>query len=107
MSQTEVIIDEQALASVSGSMNTYIKAYREALEGAIRKLKLNSEDWNDEDYCDFKVKTKELALSFFVLESTIGTNETLVGKNYHKMLGDFLNLTKQERMIFLRKAINC
>ena len=64
-------------------------------------------DWNDEDYCDFKVKTKELALSFFVLESTIGTNETLVGKNYHKMLGDFLNLTKQERMIFLRKAINC
>ena len=50
MSQTEVIIDEQALSSVSESMNTYIKAYRETLEGAIRKLKLNSEDWNDEDF---------------------------------------------------------
>lgn len=50
MSQTEVIIDEQALASVSDSVKTYIKAYRKHLKGAIRKLKLNSEDWNDEDF---------------------------------------------------------
>lgn len=50
MSQTKVIIDEQALISVSSSMNTYIKAYREMLEAAIGKLKLNSEAWNDEDF---------------------------------------------------------
>lgn len=73
MSQTEVIVDEQALVSVSDSMNTYIKAYRETLEGAIRKLKLNSEDWNDED---FNILLS--AISAFradIEEIEIGTNQ--------------------------------
>lgn len=50
MSQPEIIIDEQALTSVSESINTYIQNYREALEDAIGKIKLSSEDWNDEDF---------------------------------------------------------
>lgn len=50
MSQYEVIVDEQALNSVSESLNTYILDYKEMLEDAIRKLKLNSDDWNDEDF---------------------------------------------------------
>ena len=62
-------------------------------------------DWNDEDCADFKVKTRELALKFFVIESTIGTSEKSVTKDYHKFLKEFLKLTKQEQMIFLRKAI--
>ena len=63
-------------------------------------------DWSDEDYADFKIKTKELALKFFVLESTVGTAEKLTTKNYHKVLNSFLNLTKAEQMILLRKAVN-
>lgn len=50
VSQYEVIVDEQALNSVSESLNTYILDYKEMLEDAIRKLKLNSDDWNDEDF---------------------------------------------------------
>ena len=50
MSQSEVIVDEQALLSVADSLTTYITDYKEMLEDALRKLKLNSEDWNDEDF---------------------------------------------------------
>lgn len=50
MSQNEVIVDEQALIAVSDSIGTYIKNCRENLEKSIRKLKLNSDDWNDEDF---------------------------------------------------------
>lgn len=50
MSQSEVIVDEQALASVSDGLKTYITEYKAMLEDAIRKLKTNSDDWNDEDF---------------------------------------------------------
>ena len=50
MSLMEVIIDEQALNTVSDCLNTYITEYKEALKDAIRKIKLNSDDWNDEDF---------------------------------------------------------
>jgi len=63
-------------------------------------------DWSDEDYANFKIKTKELALKFSILEATLGTNESFVSKNYHKVLNNFLNLTKAEKMILLRKLVN-
>ena len=63
-------------------------------------------DWSDEDYADFKIKTKELALKFFVIETTVGTDESIIGGEYHNVLNDFLNLTKPEQMIFLRRVIN-
>lgn len=50
MSGSEVIIDEQALSEVAKGINSYITDYKEMLESAIRKLKLNSDDWNDEDF---------------------------------------------------------
>lgn len=50
MSASEVIIDEQALLEVAKGINSYITDYKEMLESAIRKLKLNSDDWNDEDF---------------------------------------------------------
>ncbi len=50
MSQTEIIIDEQALTSVLDSMNTYINAYRKTLERTIRNLNQNNEFWDDEDF---------------------------------------------------------
>ena len=50
MSQSEVIVDEQALASVSDGLETYITEYKEMLEDVLRKLKINSNDWNDEDF---------------------------------------------------------
>lgn len=62
-------------------------------------------DWSDGDYADFKVKSKELAIKFFVLESTVGYAENSTTKNYHKVLNSFLNLTKAEQMILLRKAV--
>ena len=62
-------------------------------------------DWSDEDYADFKVKTKELALKFFVLESTIGTYEDFNSKNLSSLLSKYRNLPKQEKMLFLRMAV--
>jgi len=50
VSASEVIIDEQALLEVAKGINSYITDYKEMLESAIRKLKLNSDDWNDEDF---------------------------------------------------------
>ena len=63
-------------------------------------------DWNDEDHADFKIKTKELALKFSVLEATIGTNENFTTKKYHTALNSVLNLSKQEQMILMRKIVN-
>ncbi len=63
-------------------------------------------DWSDEDFADFKVKTKELALKFFVLESTLGTSECAISESYHSVLNSFLNLSKSEQMILLRKVVN-
>ena len=50
MSRSEVIVDEQALASISDGLKTYISEYKAMLKEAIRKLKTNSGDWNDEDF---------------------------------------------------------
>ena len=63
-------------------------------------------DWTDDDYADFKIKTKELALKFFVLEATIGTNSSCVSNKYQKVLDNYLKLTKQEQMVFLRKIVD-
>ena len=62
-------------------------------------------DWSDEDFADFKVKTKELATKFLVLESTVGTNEIITSEDYHIVLNGLLNLAKGEQMILLRKFI--
>ena len=50
MSRAEIIVDEQALVSVSDGLKTYVTEYKVILEDAIRKLKTNSDDWNDEDF---------------------------------------------------------
>lgn len=50
MSQNEVIIDEQALSDVSNSLIVYVNEYRKMLETSIRNIKLNSDNWNDEDF---------------------------------------------------------
>ena len=63
-------------------------------------------DWSDEDFADFKVKTKELALKFFILESIIGTDVFTTSKNYKSVLKSFLKLTKPEQIMFLKNAIN-
>ena len=63
-------------------------------------------DWSDEDFADFKLKTKELALKFAILESTVGANDSFVSPNFNLVLNEFLDLSKSEQMIFLRKVVN-
>ena len=62
-------------------------------------------DWSDEDLADFKIKTKELALKFFVIESTVGVSEKSVGKKYEKVLKEYLELAKHEQLILLKNVI--
>ena len=50
MSESEVIVNEQALASVSASIRTYVAEFRETIETAVRNLKTNASDWDDEDF---------------------------------------------------------
>ena len=63
-------------------------------------------DWSDEDLADFKLKTKELALKFSILEATLGTADCFASKNYKIVLDSYLKLSKQEQMILLRNAVN-
>ncbi len=50
MSQNDTAFDEQALAEISKCLLAYSKEYREMIEAAVRKIGLNSGDWNDEDF---------------------------------------------------------
>ena len=63
-------------------------------------------DWSDEDFADFKLKTKELALKFLAIEATLGINNIAENKSLEKLLNNFVKLTKPEQMIFLRNAVN-
>ena len=71
----------------------------------IHKLRV-PKDWNDEDLADFKIKTKELALKFFVIESTVGISEKSVGKKYEQVLKEYLKLARHEQLILMKKVIN-
>ena len=50
MSASEVTVDEQALSEVSEAINAHVQDCREVIADAVKKLKLNSENWNDEDF---------------------------------------------------------
>lgn len=63
-------------------------------------------DWSDEDYANFKLKTKALALKFFVLETTLGTNDCMLSKKYKTVFNNFKKLSKQEQIFLLREAVN-
>ena len=63
-------------------------------------------DWTDEDFADFKLQIKELSLKFLIVEATIGTYDFSKSHSYKLVLNGFLNLNKQEQLIFLRKVVN-
>ena len=50
MALTEVIVDEQALMTVNSSITQYSSEFKNNIEDTIRKIKLNSSEWNDEDF---------------------------------------------------------
>lgn len=62
-------------------------------------------DWSDEDYADFKVKTKELSLKFALLETTVGTKQSDLSRKSLSVLNDYLELTKIEQINLLRKMV--
>ena len=62
-------------------------------------------DWSDEDYADFKVKTKELSLKFALLETTVGTTQSDLSRKSLSVLNDYLELTKIEQINLLRKMV--
>ncbi len=63
-------------------------------------------DWSDNDYADFKIKTKELSYKFFILESIEGLNENSATKNYHSVLNKYLKLSKPEQNLLLKNIAN-
>lgn len=63
-------------------------------------------DWSDEDVADFKIKIKELALKFYVLEATIGTSQNTITADFNSVLKNFLKLSKPEQFMLLRKVVN-
>ena len=70
----------------------------------INKLRV-PKDWSDEDYADFKVKTKELSLKFALLETTVGTTQSDLSRKSLSVLNDYLDLTKIEQINLLRKMV--
>lgn len=63
-------------------------------------------DWSDEDFANFKIKTKELALKFFILESIAGNNDSFTSEKYKHFINEYLKLSKPEQTVFLRKIVN-
>lgn len=63
-------------------------------------------DWSDEDVADYKVKIKELSLKFHTLEATVGSEQTTITSEFSSLLDTFFKLSKSEKFIFLRKAVN-
>lgn len=75
MSQSEVIIDEQSLMAVAKAINRYSKEYKEALESALRRLKQNSDDWNDEDFNSLVSAIGSFMVDVEMIEN--GTNQLM------------------------------
>ena len=50
MSSSEIVVDEQALLETANTISNFSRQCRENFESAIRKIKTNSNDWNDEDF---------------------------------------------------------
>ena len=86
MSQQETIVDLEALSSVSEAINTLGRESRECLEEAIRKIKLNAEEWNDEDF-----NRLLSAINSFLpkLDSLDETNKQLISRINKKI--DYIN----------------
>ena len=63
-------------------------------------------DWSDEDFADFKLKAKESALKFSIIEATTGSFDFEKSQSYNLVFNGYLNLNKQEQLMFLRKAAN-
>lgn len=61
-------------------------------------------DWTDEDVADYKVKIKELALKFAIIESTAGRAAS--SERVHSLLNSFLQLSKPEQNQLLRRVVN-
>ena len=61
-------------------------------------------DWTDEDVANYKVRIKELALKFAVLESTVGRADS--SERVHSLLNSFLQLSKPEQNQLLRRVVN-
>lgn len=45
-----VIVDQEALENVRDIIIQYFNSSKEIIEDAIKKISLQSEEWNDEDY---------------------------------------------------------
>ena len=63
-------------------------------------------DWTDEDLANFKLKTKELAFKFSIIESTVGTNISIESKDCKNILNEFKKLSEIDKAVFLRNAVN-
>lgn len=60
-------------------------------------------DWNDDDIADFKLKVKDLAFRFFIIESTLGSTNCCDEKKLTPLLNKFNKLDEIEKKVILRK----
>lgn len=81
------------------------KFWIERIATYVNKFRV-PKDWSDEDVADYKVKIKELALKFHTLEATVGSEQITITSEFNSLLDTFFKLSKSERFIFLRKAVN-
>ena len=81
------------------------KFWIERIAAYINKSRV-PKDWSDEDTADFKVKIKEMALKFEVIEAAVGAENININANLSSILDSFLKLTKSEQFVLLRKMVN-
>ncbi len=62
-------------------------------------------DWNDLDIANFKLKTKELANLFLIIESTIEASNSTIEIHTQSLIDEILKLDKIQKNLLLRKVV--
>ncbi len=60
-------------------------------------------DWSDLDVSDFKLKVKDFALQFLIVESSVESNECTVEIHTQNLIDEILKLDKIQKNILLRR----
>lgn len=71
----------------------------------INKLRV-PKDWDDNDVADFKIKVKNLALKFMLIEATAGGINLKIDSTVINLIEQIQKLSQSQKIVLLRKVVN-
>lgn len=86
-------------------LNSDPKLWIERIATFVNKSRV-PKDWNDNDVADFKVKVKELALKFTLIEATAGGTELTPDTMILDLIDKIKKLSEVQKRTLFRKVVN-